>query len=152
MDGVAFDVMMANHSAICFAVAARAEGFTGIGRYPESNFIHIDTRGDFGAQPWDDGPPFPASHGAFSTPEPQPRPVATPAGRAGTAATGAGVMVGGAVVAREVPATIEAAQGLSEPVQIALIVGVAALALALIAWGPDGIRAALRRWRGERDL
>jgi zinc D-Ala-D-Ala carboxypeptidase len=40
--GDAFDVSMANHDPDTFERAARAEGFTGFGFYPKSNFMHID--------------------------------------------------------------------------------------------------------------
>jgi hypothetical protein len=43
MEGVAFDISMANHNPSAFIAAARAEGFTGIGTYPRSGFVHIDT-------------------------------------------------------------------------------------------------------------
>jgi hypothetical protein len=154
MDGVAFDVRMQNHDPHAFERAARAAGFGSIGRYPHLGFIHIDTRTDFGAPAWNGGPQFPASAAPFSEPEPVPQPVATPAGRAGTAATGAGAAVGGVVLAREVAPTVQAVQGLSETVQIALVAGVVLLVAALIVWGPDGIRAALRRFRrgAEGDL
>lgn len=33
---------MANHDPKSFIAAAREVGFTGIGTYPQSNFIHID--------------------------------------------------------------------------------------------------------------
>jgi hypothetical protein len=144
MDGVAFDVMMTNHDPRAFEMAARAAGFASIGRYPESNFIHIDTRGDFGAKVWDHGPQFPVDAAPFSSPEPQPRPEATPVGRAGVGAAGAGA----AVAIAQVAPTIEAVQGLPESVQWALIVAGVALLAAVIIWGPDGLRAALRRLRG----
>ena len=147
MDGIAFDVMMTNHDPHAFVAAARAAGFTGIGTYPGSNFIHIDTRGDHGAAPARWGQPFPETAAAFAAPEPQPRPEASPAGRAGVGLTGAGA----AVALSQVAPTVEAASGLSDAVQIALIVGAALIALALIVWGPDGIRAALRRLRAPED-
>ncbi|WP_284262449.1 D-Ala-D-Ala carboxypeptidase family metallohydrolase [Roseicyclus amphidinii] len=150
-EGVAFDVMMTNHDPRAFEAAARAAGFGSVGRYPDRSFIHIDTRTDFGAPAWDGGPQFPVDAAPFSTPEPVPRPVATPTGRAGVAATAGGTAVGGVVLAREVAPTLEAAQGLPQSVQLALVGAVALLALALIAWGPDGIRAALRRLRRDGD-
>lgn len=149
MDAVAFDVLMTNHDPRAFEAAARATGFGSIGRYPHNNFIHIDTRTDFGATAWDGGPQFPPGAAAFTAPEPQPRPEATPVGRAGVAATGAGTAVGGVVLAREVAPTVTAVQGLPESVQLILVASVALLVVALIAWGPDGIRMALRRLRRE---
>ena len=43
MQGIAFDISMANHNPSAFEAAARAEGFTGFGFYPRSGFMHIDT-------------------------------------------------------------------------------------------------------------
>lgn len=43
LEGKAFDISMANHEPVSFIAAARAAGFRGIGTYPRSNFIHIDT-------------------------------------------------------------------------------------------------------------
>jgi hypothetical protein len=42
--GKAFDVVMTNHNPAQFEEAAKACGFNGIGHYPASNFMHIDTR------------------------------------------------------------------------------------------------------------
>jgi zinc D-Ala-D-Ala carboxypeptidase len=42
MDGIAFDVAMANHDPEAFEAAARTIGFKGFGFYPRSGFIHID--------------------------------------------------------------------------------------------------------------
>lgn len=44
MQGVAFDINMANHDPVVFERTARSLGFNGIGHYPGSNFMHIDTR------------------------------------------------------------------------------------------------------------
>lgn len=57
----AYDISMANHDPAAFVAAARACGFTGIGTYPDQNFIHIDTGPE---RHW--GKPFP------------PRPVTRP--------------------------------------------------------------------------
>jgi zinc D-Ala-D-Ala carboxypeptidase len=42
MEGIAFDIAMANHDPEAFEAAARAVGFKGFGFYPRSGFIHID--------------------------------------------------------------------------------------------------------------
>ena len=42
MDGIAFDIAMANHNPAAFTEAARAVGFLGFGTYPRSGFMHID--------------------------------------------------------------------------------------------------------------
>lgn len=44
MRGMAFDISMANHNPAEFEAAAKEIGFRGIGHYPASNFMHIDTR------------------------------------------------------------------------------------------------------------
>lgn len=44
MRGQAFDISMANHNPAEFEAAAIEVGFKGIGHYPGSNFMHIDTR------------------------------------------------------------------------------------------------------------
>ena len=42
MEGIAFDIAMANHDPEAFEAAARAIGFQGFGFYPRSGFMHID--------------------------------------------------------------------------------------------------------------
>lgn len=42
MKAMAFDVSMANHDPVRFEAAARKVGFTGLGFYQRSNFIHVD--------------------------------------------------------------------------------------------------------------
>lgn len=42
MQGIAFDISMANHDPVVFEAAARAVGFSGFGYYPRSGFMHID--------------------------------------------------------------------------------------------------------------
>lgn len=44
MQGMAFDISMANHNPTEFEAAAIKIGFKGIGHYPASNFMHIDAR------------------------------------------------------------------------------------------------------------
>lgn len=61
LEGKAFDISMANHDPASFVAAARAAGFKGIGTYPRSNFIHIDTGP---ARVW--GQPFPARASRFA--------------------------------------------------------------------------------------
>jgi zinc D-Ala-D-Ala carboxypeptidase len=56
MQGNAFDVRMDNHDPHEFEAAARSVGFTGIGYYPKSGFMHIDLGPD---RTW--GKPFPRS-------------------------------------------------------------------------------------------
>jgi len=61
LEGTAFDISMANHDPAAFIAAARKAGFKGIGTYPRSNFVHIDTGP---ARTW--GDPFPARSSAFA--------------------------------------------------------------------------------------
>ena len=42
VDGIAFDIAMANHDPEAFEAAARAIGFQGFGFYPRSGFMHVD--------------------------------------------------------------------------------------------------------------
>lgn len=66
MEGTAFDISMANHDPAAFIAAAQRVGFRGIGTYPRSNFVHIDTGP---ARTW--GDPFPARPGG-SAPDQAP--------------------------------------------------------------------------------
>lgn len=61
LEGRAFDISMANHDPAEFIRAARAAGFTGIGTYPRSNFVHVDTGPPRG---W--GEPFPSRPSRFA--------------------------------------------------------------------------------------
>ncbi|SIR07991.1 Peptidase M15 [Paracoccus thiocyanatus] len=61
LDGTAFDISMANHDPETFIAAARKAGFKGVGTYPRSNFVHIDTGP---ARVW--GEPFPARVSRFA--------------------------------------------------------------------------------------
>lgn len=61
LQGTAFDISMANHDPVTFIAMAREAGFKGIGTYPRSNFIHIDTGP---ARTW--GDPFPARPSRFA--------------------------------------------------------------------------------------
>lgn len=68
LEGTAFDISMANHDPETFIAAARKAGFKGIGTYPRSNFVHIDTGP---ARNW--GEPFPARTSPFATDIPPAR-------------------------------------------------------------------------------
>lgn len=41
--GIAFDVSVYGHSMQAMETKARQAGFTGFGRYPSRNFLHVDT-------------------------------------------------------------------------------------------------------------
>lgn len=61
LEGMAFDISMANHDPVAFIAMARRAGFKGIGTYPRSNFVHIDTGP---ARVW--GDPFPPRASRFA--------------------------------------------------------------------------------------
>ncbi len=60
----AFDVRMDNQDPQHFESVAKAVGFTGIGHYPKSGFMHIDTGP---ARRWNDGSDFPKNSSATPT-------------------------------------------------------------------------------------
>ena len=68
LEGIAFDISMANHDPVTFIAAARKAGFKGIGTYPRSNFVHIDTGP---GRNW--GDPFPARTSPFAADIPPAR-------------------------------------------------------------------------------
>ncbi len=68
LEGIAFDISMANHDPGTFETAARAEGFLGFGTYPRSGFMHIDLGP---ARRW--GDPFPARPIPFAEDRPPTR-------------------------------------------------------------------------------
>jgi hypothetical protein len=90
MEGIAFDVAMANHDPEAFEAAARATGFKGFGFYPRSGFIHIDLGP---ARSW--GERFPKRATAFAAETPPAREVLAESrtlkggGAAGVATVGA---------------------------------------------------------------
>ena len=101
MEGVAFDVAMANHDPEAFEAAARAIGFKGFGFYPRSGFMHIDLGP---ARSW--GERFPKRATAFAAETPPVREVLSESrtlkggGAAGVATVGAaGVEVAQQVLA-----------------------------------------------------
>lgn len=61
LEGMAFDISMANHDPVAFIAMARKAGFKGIGTYPRSDFVHIDTGP---ARVW--GDPFPPRASRFA--------------------------------------------------------------------------------------
>lgn len=68
LQGAAFDISMANHAPAEFITAAGKAGFRGIGTYPRSNFIHIDTGP---TRNW--GEPFPVRTSRFAADKPPAR-------------------------------------------------------------------------------
>lgn len=89
LTGRAFDVSMLNHDPMHFENAAQACGFRGIGHYPASGFMHIDTREKparwHGAGGW-----FAPREDNRFKPEPEPTPKRDAARDAGA------IVVGGA--------------------------------------------------------
>lgn len=84
LQGRAADIALVNHDGAAVEAAARRIGFGGIGRYPQRNFIHVDTgrRREWGAARW------PEARTRFAGAEPRRRP-------AGTVARKTGELVGG---------------------------------------------------------
>lgn len=121
MEAIAFDCRMDNHDPAAFIAAAEASGFTGIGTYPRSGFVHIDTRD--GHARW--GDPFPARETPSFAPEPprEPETVSQDREAVGTVIGGGGVVAGGGAVLTGI--------GALDPV--AQIVAIAGLVLALAA-------------------
>jgi hypothetical protein len=68
MQGVAFDVSMANQNPTAFEAAARDVGFTGFGFYPGAGFMHIDTGN---ARTW--GTRFPVTDTNLPPENPMPK-------------------------------------------------------------------------------
>lgn len=145
MEGIAFDVSMANVDPHAFEAAAKQVGFTGIGLYPPQkptgakNFIHIDTRkGAWRGAQWGE---FPERTARFA-PEPAAQPVRDALRDAGPAAT-VGIVVEGALAAAE-PALREVAPWLPAHLQGRVMLLAIGLGLALVVW-----RLWTRRNRGE---
>jgi hypothetical protein len=90
MEGIAFDIAMANYDPEALEAAARAIGFRGFGFYPRSGFIHIDLGP---ARSW--GERFPKRATAFAAETPPSREVLAESrtlkggGAAGVATVGA---------------------------------------------------------------
>lgn len=117
----AFDVSMTNHNPHEFIEAAKAVGFKGIGTYPKSNFVHIDTGP---SRSW--GDPFQV------TPTKLPKEVVADKYDAKIAGgvAGAGAV---AVAVDSIPA-ISHLLGSLAPVAQAMAIAVCAVALAYIIW------------------
>jgi len=122
--GKAFDVMMTNQDPAAFERAARANGFTGIGHYPKSGFMHIDTGP---ARHWNDGSDFPQTAAGTPTPafqtEPKRETVLDVVKSPGVLMGGGSIITGAGAVT----------QG-SGPFQYALAAVLVLLVLAFIGW------------------
>ena len=127
MRGVAFDVRMANVDPHRFEAEARRLGFSGIGIYARSGFIHVDARHLFGAAPWrgvQQGAEFPRI-GATRFEEVRPAPAAE-AAREVTPVIGVGAGLEAVITAAE-PALREVAPWLPDHIK-GWAIGAAALA------------------------
>jgi hypothetical protein len=141
MKGTAFDINMSNVDPHRCEEEARRVGFTGIGIYARSGFLHVDTRDGYwrGVQ---QGKEFPRrSFNRFATETP-----ATPvvdAAKEAAPVIGIGGMIEAAVAQAE-PVLREAAPGLPENIQGYIITAAGLLALALI-----GFRV-YKNWKAKR--
>ena len=106
LEGIAFDIAMANHDPEAFEVAARDIGFLGFGFYPRSGFIHIDLGP---ARNWGDR--FPRRETAFAEETPPAREVLAESRtlKGGAAAGVATIGAAGIEVAQEVLAEAQGA-------------------------------------------
>jgi len=142
--GQAFDISMANHDPAAFVAAARVAGFTGIGTYPRSNFVHVDIGP---VRTW--GDPFPMRDSRFARDAPPAREVLAESrtlkgsGAAGVATIGAA----GVEVAQELLAETQGAILPLVPYLDTLRWVFIALALAGIA---VAIHARIDDWRRGR--
>jgi len=133
MQGVAFDIRMENHDPAAFLAAAEDEGFDGIGTYPRSGFIHIDTRGV--RTRW--GDPFAPARNGLSIPPPTiPATLATN-GQA-QAAGGIAVVSGAVAVADQASREGGILDRLQDPTTLIILVAIAA---GFLFW---------REWKGRR--
>ena len=127
MEGVAFDVVMANHDPHEFEQAARAVGFDGFGYYPKSGFMHIDTGQE---RSW--GNPWPRTTTSWPT-EPPKKPERVTEDREAQAAAGAGVAGGLAVAAEHLPSAGGLLSNLAPTAQL-VAVSVGALLIGYLIW------------------
>jgi zinc D-Ala-D-Ala carboxypeptidase len=105
MEGIAFDIAMANHDPEAFEAAARAIGFHGFGFYPRSGFMHIDLGL---ARNW--GERFPKRATAFAA-ETQPAREVLSESRTLKGGGAAGVATGGAAGVEVAQQVITETQG-----------------------------------------
>jgi zinc D-Ala-D-Ala carboxypeptidase len=131
MQGRAFDVRQENHDPGAFIEAARAVGFTGIGTYPRSGFIHVDN----GPQrQW--GDPFPrAATGLALDPPRQPEVLSE--NRPAQVSGGIAVVSGVVAVADQASREGGILDRLQDPTTLVIVIAAAA---AWLFW---------REWRGR---
>lgn len=134
MEGIAFDIVMANHEPLAFEKAARPHGFHGIGHYPRQGFMHIDTRPREEAARWKDGEYFKASSAAMG-----PSEIAERDAPARSQAAGAGVATGAITASAGAITAVAGLEGDTQMVAIA-VAGVIMLAGLVI------FRRPIKRW------
>jgi hypothetical protein len=127
MQGNAFDVRMDNHDPHEFEAAARAAGFTGIGYYPKSGFMHIDTGP---ARSW--GTPWPKTATGWAA-ESARQPESVREDREAQAAAGAGVAGAVAVAAEHLPVASSLLGNLAPTAQLVAVI-VAAVFIGYLLW------------------
>lgn len=121
MEGIAFDVRQDNHEPAQFIHAAKAVGFTAIGTYPRSGFIHIDTRA--GGASW--GDPYPASaSGLAEVPTRQPESLGE--NKNAQIAGGIGLAGSGVALADQVSKEGGILDRLQDPMVLIFIIAIAA--------------------------
>ena len=120
MKGIAFDVRMDNQDPDAFEQAARAAGFTGVGYYVKSGFMHIDTGP---SRTW--GTPWPQSATSWPT-EPPRQPETLREDRQSQAAAGVGVAGAVAVAVEQLPAASGLLGQLAPTAQLIAVVAAAA--------------------------
>lgn len=134
LKGKAFDIRMTNHDPNGFKKAAQAFGWGGIGTYPQSKFIHLDTGG--AGRRW--GDPFPKTAPTFD-PEEAPIPVVKePAVAAAGAAGGVSAVL---ALVNEYYTQLAAIIPLGYETEV--LVGVVAAAVAVVVW---------RWWQGRAGV
>jgi hypothetical protein len=140
MEGLAFDVSMANHDPAAFMWLAEQLGFQGIGTYPRSNFIHIDARSSRAR--W--GDPFPHRSSRFAEETPRMEEAAPKAADNGRA-QGLGATVVGAVVTDQVANGGAATARLASlPVPFLIVAGVVVVAVLTSPMWRGKLRRVLR--------
>lgn len=132
--GKAFDVRMDNQDPQHFESVAKAVGFTGIGHYPKSGFMHIDTGP---ARRWNDGKDFPKNTPATPTfpVEPKRESIVSAMTKPEVLTGASGVLAGAGAIT----------QG-SGPVQFALGAVLVLVVCAFLAW------MAVKALRRPRDV
>ena len=132
MRGIAFDVRMENQDPHEFVKAAKAVGFAGIGTYPRSGFIHVDTGP---ARSW--GDPFPTSVKTGLAMEPPRQPETLAENRNAQTAGGIAAVSGVVAIADQASRDGGILDRLQDPTTLVILIAAVA---AWLAW---------REWKGK---